>query len=816
MKAIDPICGMTVDTDTARSAVRDGVKAYFCSEGCRQKFLTGVSNSPAHDPGLVQLGSAPQSSCCHGHAGHSPAAASTTSKAAYICPMCPEVGSDHPADCPRCGMPLERNPARPARQTVYTCPMHPEIEQDHPGACPLCGMDLEPRARSGPPAEDHELAALRLRLWGTFLCTVPVFLLAMGPMIGLPLERWISPTLSGWLQLLLATPAVLWGGWSFFVRGARSLRTLQFNMFTLISLGTAAAYLFSVAVLLFPGAIPHSFHAHGQLPLYFEAAAMITLLVLVGQYLEARARQQTGGAIEKLLSLAPTLARLVTPEGVEEIPAEQVQVGNVLRVVPGARVPVDGVIVRGESSLDESMLTGESVPVDKRPGDSVIAGTVNQTGAFDFEATQVGEETTLARMAQLVGEAQRSRAPIQRIADLVSGWFVPAVLFCAVLTFIAWALWGPADSRLAYAFVNSVAVLIIACPCALGLATPMSIMVGIGRGAGAGVLIKNAEALERLAAVDLLVVDKTGTLTEGKPALTRIVPLGEWDETAILQRAGALEQHSEHPLATAIVQGARERNISFPDVEGFESLTGQGVRGTVFNERIAVGKPGFIAGELNAATVQESQQLQQAGCTVLAVSVNDRPAALIGISDRLRPRAKETVESLKQLGLELVMLTGDSEVTAQAIARELGIESVKAGVTPAEKQQEVDRFRQLGRKVAMAGDGVNDAPALAAADVGIAMGTGTEIAIESADVVLLHGDLKGVERSVRLSRATLRNIRQNLFFAFVYNSVGVPVAAGVLYPLLGWLLNPMLAAAAMSLSSVSVVFNALRLRNLKL
>ncbi len=809
---------MTVDEQTALSAERDDQTYYFCCEHCRRKFLaqsdptTATPHAHAHHEH-------------HGHHGqqdrHEPTLQIQRKAAKYICPMCEGVESDRPGACPKCGMALE--PARPAasrRQVIYTCPMHPEIEQDHPGQCPICGMDLEPKTFQ-PEAEedDSELRNMTRRFWVALALTIPVILLAMLPMLQVPVDRWLGARLHSWLQLVLSTPVVLWAGWPFFVRGWRSFVTWNLNMFTLIAIGTGAAYLYSLVAVLFPAVIPEDFKHHGQAEVYFEAAAVIITLVLLGQVLELRARRRTGSAIRELLSLAPPTARVVR-DGVErEVPLEHVRQGDILRVRPGEKVPVDGRLTEGKSTLDESMLTGEPMPVEKRADDPVIGGTVNQTGSFLMTAEKVGEDTVLAQIVNMVANAQRSRAPIQKVADKVAGYFVPAVVVIAILAFLVWAVVQPEQPALAYALVNAVAVLIIACPCALGLATPMSIMVGVGRGAKEGVLIKNAEVLETLEKIDTVVVDKTGTLTEGRPKLTEALPAASFSEEDLLRWAGAVEQNSEHPLAHAIVEGAKERRIALPSVEDFDSVTGGGVLGAVEGKSVLIGKRSLLAergvtdvGQLDP----QADDLQTQGRTVMYVAVDQRFAGLIAVSDPIKASTPEAVAALHDLGLRVIMLTGDNEKTARTVAEKLNIDEFKAGVRPEDKHQRITALRAAGRKVAMAGDGINDAPALAEADVGIAMGTGTDVAIESAGVTLVQGDLRGIVKAVKLSRRTMQNIRQNLFFAFIYNALGVPIAAGVLYPLIGLLLNPMIAAAAMSFSSVSVIANALRLRTTKL
>jgi Cu+-exporting ATPase len=681
-------------------------------------------------------------------------------------------------------------------------------------------MELEPKFVSDVAEEDDsELRSMTLRFWVATALAVPVLLLAMLPMVGVTLG--LAPAVSRWLQLALSTPVVLWAAWPFFVRGWRSVITWNLNMFTLISLGVAAAYLYSVVAMLMPGMIPDSFKEDGYVAVYFEAASVIVALVLMGQVLELRARRRTSSAIKELLSLAPPTARIIRDGQEREVALDDVREGDVLKVVPGEKVPVDGEITSGKSTVDESMITGEPLPVTKREGDTVIGGTVNQTGAFQMRANRVGENTVLSQIVQMVASAQRSRAPIQRVADTVAGWFVPAVVVCAVLTFVAWASFSPAEPRLAFALVNSVAVLIIACPCALGLATPMSIMVGVGRGAKDGVLIKDAEVLEILEKVDTIIVDKTGTLTEGRPKLTATVPVEFTTEEDLLHATAAVEQNSEHPLGRAIVEAAQERGIELDAVEDFDSTTGGGVTGVVGGKQIAIGKSAFLADQnvTGLGTHQaDAEQLQREGHTVMFAAIDGKFAGLLAVSDPIKESTPAAVRELHALGLKIIMLTGDNERTARAVAEKLGIDEVEAGVSPQDKNERVRALKTEGRKVAMAGDGINDAPALAEADAGIAMGTGTDVAIESAGVTLVKGDLRGIVKAVRLSRRTMRNIRQNLFFAFIYNALGVPVAAGILVPLFGMgaLLSPMIAAAAMSFSSVSVVGNALRLRAARL
>lgn len=799
--ARDPICGMAVDEASGLRTERDGQTFYFCSEHCRRTFLAqGKSTSKAQQ-------STPETK---------PPA---TGK--YYCPMCVGVVSDSPGACSKCGMSMERSPAgATTERVIYTCPMHPEVKQDRPGTCPKCGMDLEPaHVQTDHEGDDPELRAMTRRFWVSVVLGLPVLLLAMLPMVGVPLDRWIGHRASLWIQFVLSTPVVLWGGWPFFRRGWRSLVTWKLNMFTLIALGTGAAYCYSVIVVLFPGMIPEAFRHHGQAEVYFEAAAVITALVLLGQVLERRAHRRTGSALRELLSLAPPTARVVAGGREQEVPLQQVQEGDVLRVVPGDKIPVDGEVTEGRSSVDESMITGEPIPVEKAQGDEVIGGTVNQTGSFLMRAKRVGQQTVLAQIVQMVGAAQRSRAPIQRVADVVAAYFVPAVVLVALVTFFVWAWLAPKEPALAYALVNAVAVLIIACPCALGLATPMSIMVGVGRGAKEGVLIKDAATLERLEKIDTIVVDKTGTLTDGRPSLTEAVSAGQTSESEMLGLAASIEQQSEHPLGRAIVQGARDRNIDLQTVEEFDSVTGGGIHGQVAGRTVLVGKRPFLEqnGVENLSALDErANDLQRQGRTVMFVAVDKEFAGLVAVSDPIKPSTPDAIRTLHNLGLRVIMLTGDNEQTARTVADKLGIDRFEAGINPQAKNQRVKALRSEGRVVAMAGDGINDAPALAEADVGIAMGTGTDVAMEAAGVTLVKGDLRGIVKAVQLSRRVMRNIRQNLFFAFVYNVLGVPIAAGVLYPFFGILLSPMIAAAAMSASSLSVVGNALRLRTMTL
>jgi Cu+-exporting ATPase len=762
---------MTVDEATALRAERDGKPFYFCSEHCRKKFLD-QPQSPPNRP-------AQQS---HPHAEHS---------------------HDH---------------EQPAT-TLYTCPMHPEVQQDHPGNCPKCGMALEPKTVSAVGEENPELTDMSRRLWIGAALALPVFLLAMAHMIpALRHESWVMGDTSRWIQFALSTPVVTWAGWPFFKRGWRSLVTWQLNMFTLIAIGVGTAYLFSAAVMLMPGAFPDSFAPRGKVGIYFESAAVIVVLVLLGQVLELRARSKTGSAIRALLNLAPKTARVVQDGEERDVPLESVQAGAKLRVRPGEKIPVDGVLLDGKTSVDESMITGEPLPVEKSAGDKVTGGTLNTTGSFLLQAVHVGSETVLARIVQMVADAQRSRAPIQALADKVSGYFVPAVLAVAVLTFIGWAWLGP-EPRFAHAIVNAVAVLIIACPCALGLATPMSVMVGIGRGAHEGVLIRKAQAIEVMEKVTTLIVDKTGTLTEGKPRLTQVVPLNGVTEHDLLLAAASVEQGSEHPLATAIVQGAKERDVKVQSVADFTSVTGGGVVGKIAGREIAVGKLKFLeergVTDLGGLEARASA-LQEEGQTAMFVAINGKAAGILTVSDPIKASTPEAIAQLHKLGLKIIMLTGDNQRTANAVAKTLGLAQVEAGVEPQHKHERVQQLRQQGQIVAMAGDGINDAPALAAAHVGIAMGTGTDVAMESAGITLVKGDLRGIVKAFMLSRSMMQNIRQNLFFAFIYNTLGIPVAAGVLYPFFGLLLSPILAGAAMSLSSVSVIANALRLRKANL
>jgi Cu+-exporting ATPase len=763
----DPVCGMMVDPErTAHHAEHDGHSFHFCSARCHDKFVAASEQ--------------------------------------YLKPEAKPAAQEWAGQ------------ASPQKGVIYTCPMHPEIRQEGPGNCPICGMALEPVGASLEEGPNPELADMTRRFWIGLVLSVPLLVLEMGSHIpALGLHDLVPPRLSIWIQFLLATPVVLWAGWPLLERGWQSFRRRSLNMFSLIALGVGVAYLFSLAATFLPGLFPASFRGmDGAVAVYYEAAAVITVLVLLGQVLELRAREQTGGAIRALLNLTPKTARRIKESGDdEEVSLDQVRVGDRLRVRPGDGVPVDGEVLEGRSAVDESMVTGESMPVEKEPGAKVIGGTVNQTGALVMRAEKVGSDTMLSRIVTMVAEAQRSRAPIQRMADVVSGYFVPAVILAALLAFAGWMVWGP-DPAFAYALIAAVSVLIIACPCALGLATPMSIMVGVGKGATAGVLIKDAASLERFEKVDTLVVDKTGTLTEGKPRVTAVVPAAGIDEAELLSLAASLERSSEHPLAAAIVASAKERGLPLQEVADFDSVTGKGVVGVVGGREVLLGNAammrdrGVALDELDA----RADELRREGATALFAAVDGRPGGVIAVADPIKANTPHALETLRADGVRIVMLTGDNRTTAEAVARRLGIDEVEAEVLPDQKHQIVRKLKAEGRVVAMAGDGVNDAPALAEADVGVAMGTGTEVAIQSAGVTLVKGDLAGIARARVLSRATMGNIRQNLFLAFVYNALGVPVAAGVFYPLFGWTLSPIIAAAAMALSSVSVIGNALRLR----
>jgi Cu+-exporting ATPase len=802
---IDPVCGMTVQLATAAGSYEYRDKTYyFCATRCLDKFRA--------DPEYYLT--PPEQRL------PKPASVPAGATVKYVCPMDPEVSETKPGACPICGMALEPEDVTvlPIR-TEYTCPMHPEILQSAPGVCPICGMALESRTVTVEEV-NPELVDMTRRFWQSVVLGSPIFALMISEMMpGQPLQQLVSGRALVWFQFLLATPVVLWIGRPLFERAWASIVSRHLNMFTLIGLGTGAAYLYSVAATLVPGMFPDSFRVHGgELAVYFEPAVAIIALVLLGQVLELRARSRTSSALKALLGLAPKTARVVRNDAREEdIPLEQVQVGDRLRVRPGEKIPVDGVVLEGSSAVDESMVTGESIPVEKQSGHKVVGATVNGTGSFVMRAERIGRETLLAQIVRMVSEAQRTRAPIQRLADVVAAYFVPIVIAVAIVTFTIWAFFGP-EPRMAYALLNAVAVLIIACPCALGLATPMSIMVGTGRGATAGVLIRNAEALETLANVDILVVDKTGTLTEGKPRLMTVTPLSDFNETELLKLAAGLEQSSEHPLAAAIVTGAREKGIVPAKAQDFRSLTGKGVTGMVEGRVVTVGTARYL-NESNIETTALSAQaepLRLEGQTVMFAAIDGKPAGLLGVADPVKASTPEAIGLLHNEGLRIVMLTGDNQTTAEAVARRLHIDDVHAEVLPEQKAAIVKRFQSEGHVVAMAGDGINDAPALAQAQVGIAMGTGTDVAMESAGVTLVKGDLRAIARARRLSRGTMRNIRQNLFFAFVYNILGVPIAAGILYPFVGVLLSPMLASAAMTFSSVSVIANALRLRTLRL
>jgi Cu+-exporting ATPase len=800
-EVVDPVCGMTIAPEDATGHVHHrGTTYYFCNPSCQGKFEA----HPEHYAGGHE--SAP---AVPGDAGIQ-----------YTCPMDPEVRQTGPGACPKCGMALEPATIAPAQsRTEYTCPMHPEIVRSEPGSCPICGMALEPREVQEEQV-NPELAAMTRRFRTSVALTIPILAFMVSEIFPHdPLMHLTGSSAARWIQFALATPVVLWGGWPFFERAWLSVKNHSLNMFTLIGLGTGSAYFYSVFALLFPAAIPASFRAMGgEAAVYFEPAAVIITLVLLGQVLELRARSQTSSAIKALLGLAPKQALVVRADGSEaEAPVEQIAPGDRIRVRPGEKIPVDGEVIEGRSSVDESMITGEPVPVEKIAGAKVTGGTVNGTGAFVFRAERIGADTTLSQIVRMVSEAQRTRAPIQRLADRVAGWFVPVVILASVITFIIWALIGP-EPRMAHALVNAVAVLIIACPCALGLATPMSIMVGTGRGAQSGVLIRNAEALEAMEQVDTLVVDKTGTLTEGKPRLVSLKAFGDVDDAALLGLVAGLERSSEHPLAAAVVAAAQEKGIPIETATEFDSITGQGITGVVSGRRVAVGNSRLM----NTLSVQtealqrDAEILQAEGQTVMIVAVDGQAAGVLGVADPIKATTSDAIRELHDAGIRIVMLTGDNGATANAVARKLSIDEVEAEVLPEQKRAVIQKFKTNGRKVAMAGDGVNDAPALAEAHVGIAMGTGADVAMESAGITLVGGDLSGIVRARRLSQATMRNIRQNLFFAFIYNAVGVPIAAGVLYPIFGIVLSPMIASAAMTFSSVSVIANALRLRKASL
>jgi Cu+-exporting ATPase len=817
----DPVCGMDVDPATARHHLDHAGKTYyFCCSGCQEKFRDDPDRylNPKPSANLVQLGaSAPSKS--------EPAPTSPpASDRHYVCPMCAEVRQPGPGPCPSCGMALEPESIAPISKIEYTCPMHPEIVRSGPGSCPICGMALEPRTVTAQQEENPELRNMTRRFWVSLILTAPLLIIAMASMIWphafmreafLSGRRIYDPAWLPWIQLALATPVVLWGGWPFFQRGWASIVNRSTNMFTLIAMGTGVAYVYSLVATVFPQIFPLAFRGmNGQPDVYFEAAAAITTLVLLGQVLELRARSHTSAAIRALLDLSPKTARLITPDGAEkDVPLEIVKPDDRLRVRPGEKIPVDGEVLEGSSAVDESMITGESIPIAKSAGATVIGATVNGTGSFTMRAKRVGSETMLAQIVQLVSQAQRSRAPIQRLADKVAAWFVPAVIAIAALTFLIWGLVGP-QPRLAHALVNAVAVLIIACPCALGLATPMSIMVGTGRGASAGILVRNAEALERLEKIDTLVVDKTGTLTEGKPSVTSVVPIG-LERKELLRIAASLERGSEHPLAAAILAEAADKQLPLSSVTNFQSHSGLGAEGTVEGKSVAAGNRQLME-KLQVMIPDVPDRYLGAGEAEIYVVIDGRFAGWIVVADAIKESSLQAIRDLKSQGIRVVMLTGDNRHTAENVAVKLGISEFDAEVLPSQKSEIVRRLQGEGRVVAMAGDGINDAPALAQADVGIVMGTGADIAMESGSVTLLKGELPGIVRARKLSQATMRNIRQNLFFAFLYNSLGVPLAAGVLYPFFGILLSPILAAAAMSFSSVSVITNSLRLRKVKL
>ena len=798
-KERDPVCGMTVSPDSPHQTTYRGHSYRFCSAGCLAKFNADpegylAPKKEASEPVAIPVA------------------------AEYTCPMHPEIRQPGPGACPKCGMALEPvHVAAPAVKTEWTCPMHPQVVRDAPGNCPICGMALEPRTLSLADEENPELTDMRRRFWVSAVLSAPLVLMMVGMMLpGQGMHGLIPAPVAGWIEFLLATPVVLWGGWPFFARFWQSLVNRSPNMFTLIGLGVAVAYLFSVAAVTIPEFFPASFHdAHGRVGTYFESAAVIVTLVLLGQVLELKARSQTSAAIKALLGMAPKTARRLGENGAEaDVPMDQVQVGDRLRVRPGEKVPVDGEVLEGRSSVDESLVSGEPIPVEKGPGSRLVGATINGTGSLIMRAEKVGADTLLARIVQMVAQAQRSRAPIDRLADRISAWFVPTVVAIAVLTLAVWAIAGP-PPRMAHAIVNAVAVLIVACPCALGLATPMSIMVAAGKGATMGVLFKNAEAIETLRTVDTLVLDKTGTLTEGRPTLVGVIAVDAMQEDEALRLAASIERGSEHPLAAAIVSGAEGRGLSLSAPSDFASISGKGVRGTVEGKVVALGNAALLADlKTSAGSLEaEAKRMRESGQTAMFLAVDGRPAAVIGVADPIKATTAEAIRQLHAEGLRLVMLTGDSRLTAEAVARKLGIDEVQADVLPERKAEVVKKLQAAGRIVAMAGDGINDAPALALAQVGIAMGTGTDVAMESAGVTLVKGDLRGIVRARQLSRATMSNIKQNLFFAFIYNALGVPIAAGVLYPFTGLLLNPVFAAAAMALSSVSVIGNALRLRS---
>ena len=805
-KVTDPVCGM--QTESPEDYIpyeHDGRTVYFCSEHCLEKFKA--------DPERYLSGGT-------GNDADGPTDEAPESAAVYTCPMHPEVRQEGPGDCPKCGMALEPDtPGIGGTRTQYTCAMHPEVVQDGPGDCPKCGMALEPQTVAAEGEENGEYLFMRKRFWIALALSLPTMIIAMRDFFGLGiLEQTVGSGILHWAEFALATPVVLWAGWVFYVRAYKSIVTWNLNMFTLIGLGTSVAYLYSVVALIFPDIFPAAFRAdNGTVAVYFEASAMIITLVLLGQMLEQRARSRTGAAMKALLGLAPKTARRIDENGSEhDVPLDQIQVDDRLRVRPGEKVPVDGTVIEGTSNVDESMITGEPIPVGKKAGDAVIGATVNEKGALVIRAEKVGTDTVLSRIVQMVAEAQRSRAPIQKLADVVAAYFVPTVIGIAAIAFVVWSWIGPEPS-MAYALVAAVSVLIIACPCALGLATPMSIMVATGKGATVGVLFKEAEAIETMRAVDTLVVDKTGTLTEGRPRLTDVVTADGWSEKDLLGYAGGLERGSEHPLAAAIVSGAENREAELKKADDFESHTGKGVSGNVDGKPVLLGNRRLLEDfDVSPDALDEDAgRLRDEGRTAMFVAVGGQIAGIVSVSDPIKETTPEAMEKLHAEGLRIVMLTGDSQTTAAAVAEKLGIDDFIAEVMPEDKADSVKRFQEEGKVVAMAGDGINDAPALAQAQVGIAMGTGTDVAMESARVTLVKGDLRGIVRAVMLSKATMRNIKENLFFAFFYNALGVPIAAGVLYPVFGLLLSPMIAAAAMSFSSVSVVGNALRLRGVK-
>jgi Cu+-exporting ATPase len=809
VKEKDPVCGMQVARETAKyKSDHAGKTYYFCSAQCREKFR---QNPAQYLDRTARAGSTP---------AQQTADARPAESRKYVCPMCPEVSKTGPGACPKCGMALEPETPAAVSRIEYTCPMHPEIVRTGPGSCPICGMALEPRTVTTEEVENPELRDMSRRFWISMGLTLPLVAMDMSHMLrGMPAQHGSPAGWLAWFELLLASPVVLWAGWPFFQRGWASVVNRSTNMFTLIAMGTGAAYLYSLAATLFPQLFPESSGTmNGRPALYFEAAAAITTMVLLGQVLELRARSRTSLAIRALLDLSPKTARLLKPDGSElDISLDQVHVGERLRIRPGEKVPVDGVVLEGSSSIDESMITGESVPVEKVPGARVIGATINGNGALVMRAERVGSDTLLAQIVRLVSQAQRSRAPIQRLADRVSGYFVPAVIAIAVITFFAWFSFGP-EPRLAKALVNAVAVLIIACPCALGLATPMAIMVGTGRGAHAGVLIKNAEALEVMEQVDTLVVDKTGTLTEGRPELISVETLDGFDQSELVRLVGSLERQSEHSLADAIVRAAEANGLKISDAHDFHYVPGKGVSGVVEGKSILAGNETLLkdAGTSADQFLTRADALRKDGQTTIFVAIDGKPAGALGIADPVKANTAETIRELQRQALRVVMLTGDNRATAEAVARRIGIQELEAEVLPEKKSEVVARLQKQGRVVAMAGDGINDAPALAQAQVGIAMGTGTDVAIESGGITLVKGDLAGIVRARKLSQAVMRNIRQNLFFAFIYNSLGVPIAAGVLYPFFGVSLSPIIAAVAMSFSSVSVITNSLRLRNVRL